>query len=325
MPTAILEISKLCAFKFYESTATPGRHFDDDWAHVQIMDHERKVRYYQKCQKSDIYVIQAISTFQPVFRLRSCGGGIEPTTEGNLTLITTDPISNAGLYEGTIDLSGVVDGYYYPTIEASFLDVKFVAIAEPIWVKAAHANTSVFRFTNTLNDFGVVFSGTTQGGQPYNPSFIFRCEAAVMDYEPDGERSSYRDQVLDTTTLSATPARKFKLNVGDAPGVAPWVVDLLNRIYACDKVEIDNLGAGKFLQYDRPEGAKWEVTRAKGYPLIGASVDLVESRNRSSLQLASEVIPGGGIVVTWDIETDAFGTPNAPASTNPVQIETIDE
>lgn len=314
----ILEISFAAPFKFYPSTATPGKHFDDDWFVNRIKSFEKPCRYFGKCQKSDPVKLQVKCSFQPTFALKKCDNTTEPTTSGNFTLVSTDVAAGVSVWEKNIDMSGVAEGVYYPVVQASFLDVSFAAIAEPVVIKTTHPNTALFTFKNSLNDFGLVFSGIGPGSSVYQPEFVFRCEAAILEYEPDRERAAYRDQVLDTTTLSATPGRKFKLYIGTAAGVAPWVVDILNRIFCCDYVLID----GK--QYETPDGSKWEIGRAKNYPMIGAAIELVEANNRSSMQLASEIIPGGGIQVAYDMQSDAFGTFNNPASTNPIQVTTVE-
>lgn len=317
----IFEISYLSPLKAYPATSTPGVHFDDDWFHNQIKDWERNVRYYQKWQNSDIIPVQVISSIQPVtIKLYKCDKTIEPSAGQILTLISWDAANSKGVYHGNLDLTSVPPGIYWPVFEASFLTITFRYMCEPIQVKAVHKNTSLFKYKNSLNDFGIIFHGIVDAtAQPYQPEFIFRCEAAVMNFTPDRDRTAYRDQILNTTTLYAIPFGQFELLVATATGVAPWVVDLLNRIFCCDHVLINNK------QFETPEGSKWEITRVKGYPLIGAKIDLVEANNRSSAQITTEDVPAGGVIVAYDIETDAFGTFTNPASANPVNIESIEE
>ena len=186
----IFEISYLAPFKFYPSTATPGTHFDDDWFINRIKSFEKPCRYFGKSQKSDPVKLQVICSFQPTFSLKKCDGSTEPTTSGNLTLVSTDVAAGVSVWEKNIDLSAVADGIYYPIVQASFLDVSFAAIAEPVSIKASHLNTALFKFKNSLNDFGVIFSGIGPGSVVYKPEFVFRCEAAIMEFEPDRERSS---------------------------------------------------------------------------------------------------------------------------------------
>lgn len=315
------EISLLSTFKAYPATATPGVHFDDDWFCNQIKEWQRRVPYYQKVQRTDTPRVQVLSTLAPVkFRLYKIDGSYDGSTAVDLDLITFDAINAIGVYDKVLDFTDTPDGIYYPVFEASFLTLTFRCICEPISLKAKHKNTTQFRFKNSLNDFGVVFSAINDTTlEPYKPDFTFRCEAAIMKFNPDRDRASFRDQVLNTKTTYATPSRNFKLLVADAPGVAPWVVDLLNRIICCDYWENENK------QFETPEGAKWELKEADGYPLVGAAIDVVEAKNLSSIQLTSDEVPAGGIVVAYEIETDAFGTPTAPASTNPVNIESVEE
>lgn len=315
----IFEISLSNPVRFYPATNSPGGHFDDDWWCKQIKDFERRVYYQQKWQKSDQIPIQMLSTFTDCsVKIYDINRQIVGGTNG--ALITSDA-AGTGLYHANVQLNSLAEGVYYLVAISKLLNVSYTYISEPILVKTTHKNTTLFKYTNTLNDFGLVFSAIVEStGDPYVPEFTFRCEAAVMHPDFKRVRSSYRDQILNTTTLSATPFRQLKLYVGDHPGVAPWVIDLLNMIFCCDNVQIDNMSKGKYLQYETPEGSEWETARQKGYPLVWGTLDLVPAKNRSSQQLSSEEIPGGGMLVAYDIETQGFGQ----ADPSTILIENVD-
>lgn len=316
MAQNIFEIQYLNPVRFYPESLTPGGHFDDDWLCRQILSFERNVSYYQKWQLDDTIKLQVQSSIGGVqAKINDKYGTTHKTV--NFTDVTPGGGQIYTNYEASITLNDLSPGVYFLIVEAIFMSIVFRAISEPFDLRAKHHNTSVYKYKNSINDFGIVFSTGIE--------FTFRCESAIVEPEGDRERTSYRDQILNQTTLSATPFNKYKLYVGEAPGVAPWVQTLLNRIFCCDNVFIDNLSKGKYLKYETPEGAKWEVSRVKSYPLIGATIDLVEAQNRSGLQLTSEEVPEGGIFISYDIETDAFGTLTNPSSQNPVQIETIEQ
>jgi hypothetical protein len=288
------DIPLLSPIKFVPHTNTPGVHFDDNWCYNQIKDFESKIRYRQKWQVGDQTVLQITSTIAPAsIKVYNC----KQVQVGTIawTLITS---GTASVYHATINLdSSYASGAnkaLYLYFKCQLLDTVFEWISEPIHVAVNWPNTSVFTYSNSYNAHDAWFVGTS-----YAPKF--RCEAQVMAFTPDRERASFVDELYDTKTLSATPFRKFKLEVGTATGVADWVVDVLNRIFACDTVSIN----GK--RYDTEEGAKWDINRIKGYPLIGASIDIVPSVNETSnQQSAGGIIPG--IVTGYVIESEFTGT-----------------
>jgi hypothetical protein len=284
----------LMPFKMYKNTSTPGIHFDDDWFYQQIKSFETRRDYFQKWRRSVKTKFQINSTIAPDdFKLYNKAGTLIKSFAW--TLVASGGSLGLDVYECEIDFTtGVaIDGIYFLYLKAELLSVKFEAISEPILIQNTHPNTLLFSYKNSVNDFGVIFST----GSSYN----FICEAGVMDYEPMRERSAYVDEIQNTTTLSATPYRQFKLYIGEAPGVAPYVVDILNRIFSCDNVKIEGL------QYETPSGSKWEVSRVKGYPLIGASIDLVEAKNNSSLQLSDGLPITPGVVLMFDLDSNFFG------------------
>ena len=66
-----------------------------------------------------------------------------------------------------------------------------------------------------------------------------------------------------------------------------------------------------------PEGAQWEIKREKEWPMIGASIDLVEKYNLYSVQQNSGAITPG-IVIGYSLDSPWSGGSLAP-------IQVIDE
>lgn len=317
MATNIFEIAYLNPLKFYASSNTPGKNFDEDWYYNRLLDWQLRVSYLQKWQTDDMIKIQAISTFTgPTLTLYSLAGYPISGKTVTGTLINFDSAGN-GIYEFNMALNDVPEGRYALVAKSSLGAASFVKLSEPIEVRATHKNTSLFTYTNTLNDFGIMFTGVDQDANPYAPSFTFRCEAWVLDLQPERDRTSYQDQTLNERTLYALPYRKFKLYVGTAVGVAEYVLDILNRIFCCDNVKINGL------QFETIDGATWNINRVKGYPLVGADIDVIPAVNASSDQQNDVAGPGGGFFTAYDIYTDAFGTFNAPPDSNEIVLEDI--
>lgn len=296
------DIPLVSPFKFYQNTSTPGEGFDADWAYNQIKSFETKVSYPQRWQIGDETAFQISSTIAPLdLQVYDCKGTIVKTIPWAAVLI--DP--SVTVYECIVNLDSISNQRYYFYFEATLLLTSFKWVSEPIEKRTLWPNTKVFSYYNSSNNFGVYFTGG------YNPKF--RCEAGIMEFNPGRERTSFIDEIHDVKTLSAIPYREFKLYIADEKGVAEWVIDLLNRIYCCDHVEINSF------QYETTEGSKWNINRIKGYPLVGAEIDITESKNRySNQQSAGSVNPG---LVTGYTFSPFFGTSVTPVQI--IEIETL--
>lgn len=288
-----LNIPFLSPFRFVPNTTTPGIHFDDDFTFNRIKSFETKVQYYQKWKRGDSTPIQVSSTLPPSdLKVYDCYGVVKKSIP--FVKVVDGLTLGYSIYEAVFNINELIDGIYYLYAKASFGGITFEAISEPVSLKDKHSNTLLFTYKNSFNDFGTVFTTGIE--------YKFRCEAGIMDFQPDRERASYIDQIHNVKTLSATPFRTYKLFIGEAPGVSPYILDILNRIFSCDYVLI----AGK--QYETTEGSKWEVNRVKGYPLYGGSIEILEAVNQSSLQI-NDVgnVPVGGLVASYEIDTNFFG------------------
>lgn len=291
------KIPLIWPFKMVPSTSTPGIHFDDDWACQQIKSFERIAHYKQKWKKSDTTTLVIESSMAPE-SLKICNRFGTPLKSISWTNAYTAIGYN--IYTLTFSISDLAEGVYYLYQRVAFGSIDWKAVSEPVDSKTSWPLTHLFTYTNSFNDQDVPWTLPLE--------MKFRCEAGIMDFTPQRDRAAYVNQMRDLTNLSGVPYRAFKLYIGRAPGVAPWVIDLLNRIFCCDSIDIE----GK--KYQSDDGSKWEVTRVKGYPLIGASIDIVEAVASSSLEFADTTPIAPGILVAYQMEPGFFG----PASLIPI-------
>jgi hypothetical protein len=278
-------------------------HFDGNYFTKNVKSFEKSACYLQKWQRSDTTLIQITSTILPN----------DLKIFNNVGVVKSIPFTNVGtaslgviIYHCLVDFSGVVDGIYQIEIDGKVGLNEFQFYSEPIYLKDLHENTLLFRCFNLYNDFGVIFTTNYQ--------IYFRCEAAIMEMEPKHERAAFIDEIHDIKTLSATPYREHKLKIGDAPGVAPWVIDLLNRIFSCSFVEIEGL------EYGLTDGAKWTINRQRNYAMIGAEIEIGEGKNLYTQQINSGAT-SPGIVTGYDLNTNFFGP--TPEIVHVTKIETI--
>jgi hypothetical protein len=285
------KIPLIWPFKMVPATPTPGIHFDDDWTCNQIKSFETKVYYQQKWVKTDVTKLQVESSVVPAsMQIYSRTGQVVKTINWEQVFAGT----SYSIYELAFDIHDLPDGIYFIYAKATFGGIDYPAISEPIYSKSAWPNTLLFTYNNSFNDFGIAWTTGIR--------MKFRCEAAIMDFTPQRGATDYVDQLADKTVLSGYPSRQLKLYVGDQRGVPPYVPDILNRIFDCDSVDIN----GKNYTADSD---KWEINRVKGYPFVGASIDIVPSVNEYSLEFSDVATLSGhrGRPYGYNIETEFFG------------------
>lgn len=292
-----VNIPLLNPFKFYPnvSQATAGVHFDDNFMCARIRRWERNIGYQQKWVKSETTKLQIESSLPPndLVLVNFYGQTIKSFT---WTIVFTGV--SYKIYETTFDPStGVSSGVYFLFQKVSFGSITWRAISEPINIQNNWPDTSLIRYYHSYNDWDVAFLAA-------GIEFNFRCECGITDFNPLNESTDFIDQTHDTKILWGVPFREWKLSVGIEPGVAEWVVDLLNRIFICDHVYVQKK------QFAKKAGVSGQVTRVKGYPLIGWSLDLVEAKNQFSLQFSDTTPLSEGLVIAYDIDTDWFGPGN---------------
>lgn len=298
------KIPFISPFKFVPETTSPGIHFDDKWSYEQQQLFHLDRRYIQKWRKTTTTKLQIESSLAPeTLKVYNINRTVVKTFTWT---VVVNEISYK-VYECTFDISDLAEGIYflYQRVASGAIDWK--VISEPIYSKTTWPNTLAFTYKNSFNDFDVAFTATAM-------QMVFICEAGIMDYQPDRDRTSYINQTKDLATLKAVPGRSFTLHIGESPGVAPWVIDLLNRIFCCDYISIE----GK--QYQSAEGSKWDIKREKEYPLVGGSIEIVERFNNQSQEFSDTTPLGQGIVTAYEIETDFFG-PQADVPVEDVETQ----
>lgn len=290
-----LNIPLVWPFKMLPNTANPGLNFDDDFWCAQRKNFEKKAIYYQKWIRTATTKLQIITTIEPDnLKLYNSSGTLIKQFSWNIAAVGA---VGENAWECTFDVSDVAtDGIYYLYQKNELLSVKFEAISEPIHIANNHSNVHSFVYKNSKNDFGVIWTTGIE--------MTFMCESGIMDYDFPRDRNSFIDQVHNVKTLSAVPFKTGKLYIGEATGVAPFIIDTLNRIFCCDNVKFNSL------QYETTEGAKWDITRVKGYPLVGGSIEITPALNLSSLQFIDVVPIAPGIIVAYNIDQGFFGTAN---------------
>ncbi|MBP7939539.1 MAG: hypothetical protein KAZ20_00245 [Sediminibacterium sp.] len=278
---------------FYEVGVLPTnefhtRHFLSDWWIDTIYDWQKYNRFggvkpsqfYVLKQLDDIVTIQfnipttGIASFG--LKMLSCDGTLRAVSP---SAYMTQAFIAGNVYDGvplrTIqykfrpsDISGVDDGIYYFLITIDD-GVEKQYISEPTDIRQTHEKTILINYTNSVNDYDVVYS--------LNPSFSVRLDATLSEPSNEFNPTTFRNQKGDLRQVRARNWRKYILTIGAEEGTNGIIVDKITNILKSDSITID----GKKMLLS--EGAEIEVTPfSENYPLSTIKLELEEYDNSDS-------------------------------------------
>lgn len=270
-------------------------HMDFDYVSKQVRSFEIPTYYKQKWCIADTTKLQVESTIAPSdLKIYQCIHGMLITAK-TIAWNTAFAGTDYNVYELTFDVSDLAPGVYVLWQQFKLISIDWQYLSEPINLQVSHPGTRYVDYKHKFNDYGVAWNTGLK--------MRFRCEMDILDYEPDGDRTEYSDQLKSVDTLFAVPSRIFKLIIGDAQGVPPYVVDIMNRIMLCSYTNFE----GKL--YARAIGSKWSSNLIRGNRMMGTEVQVVEADNVYSLQFndAGSAPIAAGIVAAYNIDTTVFG------------------
>lgn len=191
-------------------------------------------------------------------------------------LINTVKGSELGVYKADLVFSEADTGVVFLRVSTASGEVLHSILLD---VSGTHALNTVFieykngkdhenfRFVNLEGQVGV------------------RVEGTVQDFIPSALDHIYIDANRSASTLSSTPYRLFTLYAGNAEGLPDYMLDLVNRAFTCEEIQID----GK--RFNKDEGAEWEVQRVPEYARAGMSISIQAIDPYLSLDLSGDSDP----------------------------------
>ncbi len=319
MADNIVDIPLACPVKFFPADDPEYPSFDYSPAIDIVPPQKRPVSYNNARQiypqkwfndgiTNDLIVIQISSTFSPVaLDLLDCNGTVisthVPTSPANPAIV-----AGWALYEW--QLIPPISKRYYWKLRVGDPDTLEEFISEPQETINDKTKTLFFRYKNTFNYFDIVFGTGIE--------FQFRCEGRIGRVQPKVKGADWEDQPLNLETIKAKPYRQFPLILGEDAGVADWVADKVNRILAMDTVFINGV------QYTKPVEEEIVPQDIGVWPFSCWTTNIRQTKNRNSVRRQNGNTPAVFYLVTYNIDTRLFGTMNAPPSTNPITIVSVE-
>lgn len=220
--------------------------------------------YFQKWEVGDVITMQIMSDeivnvsiheFESLMPVRSLDFiKIEST------------IVDRDFYEASLSLLDINEGKYLLVFTglSSGLRVK----SKPFLLKKSHTRTIPIYYRNSKNDFGVAFDTGIE--------FFIRADASVHSMNPVIDSTIFFNQIKKASLLKAVPWETYTLQAGGSFGIPESLLLKLNYVMSCDRKRLESMS------FELNEGAEWEVQRVDGYPLVSATVEIVNNSSENS-------------------------------------------
>ena len=281
------------------------KHIDDYWASEQLQDYETVVSVKQKYQTSDTIYLQFESNFAAIqMAVINCDQTVL-LTQSATQVRANIYMPGYYVYEITLSLASFPEGSIWLKLNLG-LGSKFM-ISEPIEIAETWPGTVLFQYNNSKYHGDVIFETGIVFG--------FRCEAVIRRLDPGSERTAYRDQKLNPSTLKVRPFRAWELDIGHRSGVPDWIIDKMNWIWSCDNVLCD----GK--SFAVLEDSKFEDKEIHPqYPLRHWTLQIQEGINRASKIVGVDVDSNKKLLLVYQIGGTVFGDLSTQAGSNLVPV-----
>jgi hypothetical protein len=279
-----------------------------------LKDFEQPTDYYQPFNLDDPltqYIVSANNVAPDINYHRSCDGKIVHTeTMVNAFSFTLPPepggIVQLEVYTNTTDLNDLGEGLYYARITDGTTTIE----SNLFCVSENHSNTILVKYRNTKVFQGVIFEKLLALDADFY--FYLRVQGYIRHNLPERVATTYEDQLLNMTSLRSVPYNSWSY-ITDSSGIATYMIDLLNRVFGCSDLYMDNR------RFTIPQEAKWEEKEEEFYPLRGWGIDLRERITQTSLDYNGG---GGGdsgepLPIVHDVDSDWWNT-TAGLSTVPL-------
>jgi hypothetical protein len=281
------------------------KHFDDYWASEQLQSFETVVNFTQKYQTSDTIYLQFESNFASIqLSVIDCDQTVL-LTQAATQVRANKHLAGYYVYELTLSLAAFSAGTIWLKLSLG-LGSKLM-ISEPIELAESWPNTILFQYNNSKYHGDVIFETGIVFG--------FRCEAVIRRLDPANERTAYRDQKLNPTTLKVRPFRGFELAIGHLSSVPDWVIDKMNWIWSCDSVQCDGKS---FAVLDESKFEDKEIHPQ--YPFRQWALNIQEGINRASKIVGVDVDSNKKLLITAVADGTIFGDLSEQAGSNLVPI-----
>ncbi|MBK7885464.1 MAG: hypothetical protein IPJ81_17990 [Chitinophagaceae bacterium] len=289
------------------------KHFDEWKFRERLYFWQQREDYVQIWQTTDIINLQFESTFNPIIVKLLDKNGIAIKTLPALIGLPNKFFPNTFSFEVSMNLGEAVpSGCYRLKIEAGNPGpTQKILLSDWQYISSTPIKNSLcLEYTNSRYHEDVIFETGIQ--------FQFRVHGNFGFLEPGRKDEQYRDQRYNPAILSSRTFRQFPVHFGDQFGLPDDIIDLLNRIWSCDNVMIDN----KF--FGIADGGKFEFIEVDKYPKRGVKLMVEEGINRNSSVFKVISDPNKKLMYAIMVDKKVFGDVGTQNSNDTVPIITVE-
>lgn len=289
------------------------KHFDEWQYSERQYEWQQPEDYTQVWQTTDIINLQFESTFDPIIVELVNSNGESVITLPALVGLPNIFYSNTYSFEVAMSLASVTTGCYRLKVTAgSAGPTQKIYLSDRQYISEIPIeNTLCLEYYNSRFHEDVVFETGVK--------FQYRVFGNIGFLDPGRKDEQYRDERYNPAILSSKTFRQFPVYFGDEFGLPDDVIDLLNRIWSCDNISIDNKPFGI------SEGGKFEFTEVdSSYPKRGVKLIVEEGINRHSRIFSIETDTNKKLNYGIMVDKKVFGDTGNQGSGNTVPIITVE-
>lgn len=310
-----LYIPLLNPVKFYESGREAAeinkyltRHFDDFMYPERLYNWQSPEEYCQIWQVDDIIKLQFEATFDPIIVKLIDTNGTAVIELPALIGLPHQTFENTWSFEVEMSLAGVTTGCYYLQIEAGTGGEAKTLISSCQYISETPIeNSIIFEYYNSRFHGDIMFESGIQ--------LQFRVHGNFGFLTPGRKDEAYKDERFNPSILNSKTFRQFDLSLGDGWGLPDDIIDLVNRIFSCDNVIIDNK------PFAIAEGGKFDfIDIGNEYNKRGLKVTVEEGINRHSKIVIVDTDTTKKLNYAVMVDKKVFGDTANQGSSNTVPI-----
>lgn len=288
------------------------KHFDEWKFRERLYFWQQREDYVQIWQTTDIIKLQFESTFNPIIVKLLDKNGIAIKTLPALIGLPNKFFPDTFSFEVSMSLGDLETGCYRLQIAAGNPGpTQKILLSDCQYISSTQIKNSLcLEYWNSRFHEDVVFETGIK--------FQYRVHGNFGFLEPGRKDEQYRDQRYNPAILSSRTFRQFPVHFGDQFGLPDDIIDLLNRIWSCDNVLIDNKSFGI------SEGGKFEFIAVEKYPKRGVKLIVEEGINRNSRVFKVISDPNKKLMFAIMVDKKLFGDVGNQNSDDTVPILTVE-
>lgn len=288
-------------------------HFDQFPFEERLYDWQQPEEYTQIWQVDDIINLQFESSFDPIIVELIDQYGVATITLPALVGLPHKLFANTFSYEVAMSLATVTTGCYRIKITAGSGGGQKIFWSKWMYISEEPIRNSIcIEYWHTRFREDVMFETGIK--------FQYRLFGHLGFMTPGVQNEQYRDQRYNPTILSSKSFRQYKAIFGDEFGLPDDEIDLLNRIWGCNNVLIDNKS------FCAADGSKFEFEEIENglYPKRGVRLNIEEGVNRNSSLFTVETDVTKKLNYAIAVSKKVWGDTSNQGSSNTVPLVQVE-